>query len=123
MVFLCCLGKPNVLEDVGQMPNDQDSKSHPEPATPPHAGCKFVFDENNEQIIGIDNSGRESESGFRISDALLTLACLDLQAASMPLINRFGSAPRRMRSGWKRQCKRKKRLESAHCRIERFTFV
>ncbi|KAI8111303.1 hypothetical protein M9434_004875 [Picochlorum sp. BPE23] len=57
MVFLCCLGKPNVLEDVGQLPNDQDSKGHPEPATPPYAGCKFVFDENNEQIIGIDNSG------------------------------------------------------------------
>jgi hypothetical protein len=75
MVFLCCLGKPNVLEDVGQLPNDQDSKSHPEPATPPHAGCKFVFDENNEQIIGIDNSGRESKTGFRISDALLTLVC------------------------------------------------
>lgn len=105
MVFLCCLGKPNVLEDVGQMPNDQHSKSHPELSTPPHAGCKFVFDQNNEQIIGIDNSGTEPASGFFIFQ-MPPDHCVPwpAQEASMPLINRFGSAPRRTRSGSKKQC-------------------
>jgi len=59
MVFPCCLGKPKVLgeKDVGQLPNDQHSEGDPGPTTPLQAGSKYLFDQNNEQIIGIDNSG------------------------------------------------------------------